>query len=180
MPFAVSVKSVNASADAIIALWDQFSIFEDSPSMRALNYPPHVTLTIYDAPEVTQEMAIAAMESAAGGRTAIEIYFNRIRAFDGPSLVLWADPEPKKLLFDMHRQIHSAVSAEFCRTHYKPGNWVPHCTLAMRTAPGRNADALAFAAQFRGGIRVVFDIVDCVALEPLTVVAEAQLLSSQA
>jgi hypothetical protein len=75
----------------------------------------------------------------------------------------------------MHQNIHSAISPEFCRPHYRPGNWVPHCTLAMRTTPCRNADALAFATAFRGNIRVIFDVVDCVALEPLKVVAEAPL-----
>ena len=37
------------------------------------------------------------------------------------------------------------------------------------------ADAVAFATAFRGGIRVAFDVVDCVALQPLKVVAEAPL-----
>jgi hypothetical protein len=120
MPFALSVKSVNASAGAIVSLWDQVSVFEDSPSMRALDYPPHITFAIYDAPEVSKEMAIAAIENAAQGRRSIEITFNRIRTFDGPSLILWADPEPKEVLLEMHRKIHSAISPEFCRTHYRP------------------------------------------------------------
>lgn len=177
MPFALGVKSVNATADAIISLWDQVSAFEDSPSMRALNYPPHITFAIYDAPEVTREMAITAIKGMALGRTTIEITFDRIRTFDGPRLILWAAPEQKEVLFDMHHRIHSAISPEFCRPHYKPGNWVPHCTLAMRIVAGRNADALAFAKGFRGGIRVIFDVVDCVALQPLKVVAEARLNS---
>jgi 2'-5' RNA ligase len=175
MPFALSVKSVNASAGAIMSLWDHVSVFEDSPSMRALDYPPHITFAIYDAPEVSKEIAIAAIENAAQGRRSIEITFNRIRTFDGPSLILWADPEPKEVLLEMHRKIHSAISPELCRTHYRPRSWMPHCTLAMRTASCRNADALAFAAAFRGGIHVAFDVVDCVALQPLQVVAEAPL-----
>src|SRR5258708_21965497 len=172
MPFALGVKSVNASAGAIIALWDQVSIFEEVPSMRALNYPPHITFAIYDAPEVPKEMAIAAMERAAQGRSTIEITFNRIQAFDGPSLILWADPEPKEVLLEMHQKIHSAISPEFCRTHYRPRNWMPHCTLATRTAASRNADALTCAKGFRGGSRVIFDVADCIALQPLKVVAE--------
>jgi 2'-5' RNA ligase len=175
MPFALGVKSVNASAGAIVSLWDRLSVFEDSPSMRALNYPPHITFAIYDTPEVTRAIAIAAMERTARGRTAIAITFNRIRTFDGPSLILWADPEPREVLLEVHQNIHSAISPEFCRPHYRPGNWVPHCTLATRIAAERNADALAFAAAFRGDIRVTFDVVDCVALEPLKVVAEAPL-----
>jgi hypothetical protein len=90
MPFALGLKSVNASAGAIVSLWDRLSVLEDSPSMRALNHPPHITFAIYDAPEVTRVIAIAAMERTARGRTAIAITFNRIRTFDGPSLILWA------------------------------------------------------------------------------------------
>ncbi len=175
MPFALGVKSVNASAGAIVSLWDQVSVFEDSPSMRALNYPPHITFAIYDVPEVTREMAVAAMKGVALGRTTIEITFDRIRTFDGPRLILWAAPEQKEVLFDMHHRIHSVISPEFCVPHYRPGNWVPHCTLAMRIVSERNADALAFAAAFRGAVRVIFDVVDCVALQPLNVVAEAPL-----
>jgi 2'-5' RNA ligase len=175
MPFALSVKSVNASAGAIVSLWDQVSVFEDLPSMRALNYPPHITFAIYDAPEVSKEVVIAAIENAAMRHSTIEITFNRIRTFEGPSLILWADPEPKEALLEMHRKIHAAISPEFCRIHYRPTNWIPHCTLAMRTARCRNADALAFAAAFRGDTHVAFDVVDCVALQPLKVVAEAPL-----
>jgi hypothetical protein len=40
-------------------------------------------------------------------------------------------------------------------------------------AASRNADALAFAIS--GGSRVIFDVADCVALEPLKVVAETRL-----
>ena len=175
MPFALSVKSVNPTAEAIMSLWDQVSVFEDSPSMRALNYPPHITFAIYDAPEVTRAIAIAVVNGVSFGRTTIEITFDRIRTFDGPRLILWAAPERKQVLFDMHRRIHTAINPKFCRPHYRPGNWVPHCTLATRIVAERNADAVAFAAAFRGGIRVAFDVVDCVAMEPLKVVAEAPL-----
>jgi 2'-5' RNA ligase len=177
MPFALSVKSVNATADAIVSLWDQVSAFEDFPSMRALNYPPHITFAIYDSPAASEQLAIAAMRRIARERPAIELSFDRIRTFDGPPLILWAAPEPREALREIHDQIHSAIDPKFCRPHYRPGNWVPHCTLATRTLPDRNPDALALAGAFRGSLRVVFDVVDCVRLEPLNVVAESRLHS---
>jgi 2'-5' RNA ligase len=173
--FALSLSSSNASAAAITALWDQISVFEDSPSMRALNYPPHVTFAVYDSPEVTEEMAVAAMELMARGRSPNEIGFDHVRSFAGPPLILWADPEPTDALHEMHRQLHTAIDPAFCRPHYRPGNWAPHCTLATRILPDRDAQAMAFAQSFRGGLRVVFDSIDCVTFPPVTIVAAAKL-----
>jgi hypothetical protein len=96
MPFALSLKSVNATADAIMSLWDQVSAFEDFPSMRALTYPPHITFAIYDSPTVSEQLAIATLEKAARGRAAIELCFDRIRTFGGPPLILWPIPNPRQ------------------------------------------------------------------------------------
>jgi 2'-5' RNA ligase len=90
-------------------------------------------------------------------------------------LVLWAEPEPRELLFEMHRQIHAAIDPALCRPHYRPGNWIPHCTLAMQILPDRTADALALANDFRGSVRASFDIVDCATFPRVRVVAEAKL-----
>jgi hypothetical protein len=84
-------------------------------------------------------------------------------------------PEPTETLFEMHREIHSVIDPALCREHYRPGNWTPHCTLAVRILADRNAEALAFADSFRCGVRVVFDKIDCVKYPPVTVVAEVKL-----
>jgi 2'-5' RNA ligase len=175
MPFALSIKCVNASDAAIISLWDQVSAFEDVPSMRAQNYPPHITFAIYESPVASERLAIAALERVAKERPAIEVSFDRIRTFDGPPLILWADPEPKAALREIHDQIHSAIDPRLSHPHYRPGRWVPHCTLAMRIHPGRKLDAQAFVSAFRDGPRVVFDVIDCVRLEPFNGVAELRL-----
>jgi len=173
--FALSLSSSNASAAAITSLWEQMSAFEDQPSMRALNYPPHITFAVYDTPGVTEELATAVMRQVATAGTAIEIEFNRIGHFPGPPPTLWADPEPKQALLEMHRRIHASIDPALCREHYRPGNWIPHCTLAMRTPPEHSAEALAFAARFQGGVRVAFDRIDCVEFPPVRILTEARL-----
>jgi 2'-5' RNA ligase len=179
MALALNLRCGNATAGAIVSLWDRAGVFEDLPSMRALQYAPHFTFAIYDSSDVTEDLATAAMMQAARERSAVEIAFNRIRTFAGPPLVLWAEPEPTEMLFEMHRQIHAAIDPAVCRPHYRPGNWVPHCTLAMRTLPDRTADALAFANDFRSGIRASFDIIDCVTFLPVMVLAEVKLDQSK-
>jgi 2'-5' RNA ligase len=175
MALALNLRCGNATGGAIVSLWDRVSAFEDSPSMRALQYAPHFTFAIYDTSDVTEALATAVTMQAAKERSAVEITFNRIRTFAGPPLVLWAEPEPTEMLFEIHRQVHAAIDPTLCRPHYRPGNWIPHCTLAMRTLPDRTADALAFTNDFRGGVRASFDIIDCVTFLPVRVVAETKL-----
>jgi 2'-5' RNA ligase len=180
MPFAVSLRSRDRTADAIMSLWDQASAFEDSPSMRALGYPPHITFAIYDSPDASEQAAIDALQKVAKRRPAIELSLDRIRIFEGSPLILWADPKPKTPLREIHARIHAAIDPRLCRPHYRPESWMPHCTLATRIVPDRNPDALAFAGAFHGRLRVVFDVMDCVRLAPLQVMAEAPLAHADA
>jgi len=179
MALALNLRCGNPTGGAIVSLWDRAGAFEGSPSMRALQYAPHFTFAIYDTSDVTEALATATMIQAAKERSAAEISFNRIRTFAGPPLVLWAEPEPTEMLFEMHHQIHTAIDPTLCRPHYRPGNWIPHCTLAMQILPDRTADALAFANDFRGGVRASFDIVDCATFLPVMVLAEVKLDQSK-
>jgi 2'-5' RNA ligase len=175
MGFSLNLKSTDASAAAVEALWDQASAYEDAPSMRALGYPPHVTFAIYDGEQVSEGEARRAIERAATGEAQVSITFDRIRSFAGPPLVLWLLPQPREPLERMHRAIHAAIDPALCPPHYRPGGWTPHCTLAMRVRDACRDDALAFAENFRGGLQVVFDVVDCMAFPPLRVAAERKL-----
>ena len=145
--------------------------------MRALDYPPHFTFAIYDSNEVDQAVARSAIEHAAAGEAELHITFNRLRTFAGPPLVLWAVPEPQEALIRMHRTIHATIDPMLCRPSYRPAFWTPHCTLGMRIQEDRRPDAAAFAESFRGGVGVVFNVIDIMAFPPLRLVAEKRLAS---
>ncbi len=174
MGFALSLRSDNASALAVAALWDRVGAFEETPSMRALDYPPHLTLAIYDSDDVSEQAACAAVAEAVVGQVALRISFD-IRTFQGPPLVLWLAPETKEPLLRLHRAIHSKIDPTLCRSYYRPGHWIPHCTLGTRIRDERNHDALAFAESFRGGLQVQFDAIDCMAFPPLRLVTKHRL-----
>ena len=143
--------------------------------MRALEYAPHFTFAIYDTGHASMEMQRTAIERAAVGQTELRLTFNRIRMFAGPPLVLWADPEPHGALMQMHEAIHAVIDPTLCRPYYRPGFWLPHCTLGMAIPSERREEAAAFAENFRGGIEVVFDVIDCITFPPLRVAVERRL-----
>jgi 2'-5' RNA ligase len=160
MAIAINIRADNISAREVERLWDQVAAFEDEPSMRALGHPPHLTFAIYDSPEVDQETVREAMQGAAVGETQLRIKFRRIRWFEGPSLILWAEPETHVALARFHASISGAIDPIYCRPFYRPGAWTPHCTLGV-AADGRKTDAIAFARSFDRSFEVLFDAVDC-------------------
>ncbi len=177
MSLSLNLRISKASAPAITALWDNVSAFEDVPSMRALDYPPHVTFAIYDGDAVSEQKACDAIERAAQGQWEFAVTFNRIRFFAGPPLVLWAAPEPEAPLRRMHAAIHAAIDPALCRAHYRPEFWTPHCSLGTRIRDDRRAEATAFAEDFHGGLLGTFDTIDCMAFPPLRAIAEKRLPS---
>jgi len=175
MGFSLNLRASNSSALALTKLWDAVGAFEETPSMPALNYAPHFTFAIYDTDQVSKAERENAIERAARGQTELRLIFDRIGAFEGPPLVLWAAPGAQNSLLQMHQAIHDVIDPMLCRPYYRPGVWVPHCTLGMNIRPDRRADAVAFAKNFRGGVEAIFDVVDCATFPPLRVTAEKRL-----
>jgi 2'-5' RNA ligase len=175
MGFSLNIKASNSSARALTKLWDAVGAFEDPPSMRALDYAPHFTFAIYDTDHVSEAERKHAIERAAQGQTELRLRFDRIGVFEGPPLVLWAAPGAQNVLLQMHQAIHDVIDPALCRPYYRPGLWVPHCTLGMNIRQDRRAEAMAFAQNFRGGVEAIFDVIDCVTFPPLRVTAEKRL-----
>jgi len=178
MGLAINIRADNGSADEIERLWDEVAAFEDEPSMRALGYRPHFTFAIYDSTEIDAKIAWDAMLTAVAREAQLRIEFRRIRWFEGPPLVLWAEPAADAALSRLHASISAAIDPVHCRPHYRPGAWTPHCTLGTRIAESKRADAIAFARSFDRSVAVLFDVVDCVEFPPVRVIAERKLPAS--
>lgn len=119
-----------ASSDAA-PFWQlvgRASALERSSSIRALGYPPHITLTRY--PEIEPDRLIEATK-AFEGEEAISLSFDRIGVFDADPLVMWLSPQRDRRLLDLHAKAHEVVDPALCDSHYRPQQWTPHLTIAM-------------------------------------------------
>jgi 2'-5' RNA ligase len=175
MAISINVRADGDSSGEVEQLWDHVAAFEDEPSMRTLGYRPHFTFAIYDSPAIEEETARQAMLRAAASEVQLRIVFRRVRWFVGPPLVLWMEPVDDAALRRWHASVSAAIDPAYCRLHYRPGQWVPHCTLGTRIIDGRRDDAIAFAGSFNRSISVLFDVADCVVFPPVRVVAEQKL-----
>ncbi len=173
MPFAIGIKAANDTARHIRDLWDRLAGFEDVPSMRALNYPPHITFAVYD--RIDGDRLGNSLRHVFAGQPALRLAFERLGVFDGASLVVWAAPVRTPALHRHHQAVHRQIDPALCWPHTRPGAWVPHCTLATRIRDDKRAKALAFVDQPIEPFEVVFDTADCVAFAPVRVLGSCAL-----
>jgi 2'-5' RNA ligase len=94
------------------------------------NQEPHVTLAVLEGPEPEKLVDRLERELAGmGGPTILLAYFG---VFVHPGFVLFLGVTPTDELRFLQREvIDTGSSAGFVVwDHYRPGAWVPHCTLA--------------------------------------------------
>ncbi|MBT0669258.1 2'-5' RNA ligase family protein [Novosphingobium profundi] len=140
--------------------------------MRALGYPPHITLAKYDA--IDSDL-LARTVAELAGIPRLRMTFDRLASFDAGSLILWASPAPHPGLAELHARLHAQIDPLACRPAYRPGRWTPHCTLALRIAPRHREEAARLLASEFAAFALDFDILDCVTSPPIAVLAEHAL-----
>lgn len=171
--------TISATSDAgpFWELVDEAARLEPASSIRALGYPPHITLARY--PEIARDQLFAAA-AALDDERALSLTFDRIGIFETDPIVLWLAPRADPHLFAMHERLHGAIGAASCDPHYRPGQWTPHLTLATSIPANRHGAALAFAARPFDPFAVTFGSVECVSWPPVRVLRRRPLGQEQA
>jgi 2'-5' RNA ligase len=170
MPHAISLKCLNETVSPIVELWQEASAFEPAPSMKALDYPPHVTLAVYEDFAPTD-----VLSRILGAQSAIPVTFSGIGYFQNEFLVLWARPVSNDRLLQLHAAVHREIDPALCREHYRPDRWVPHCTIAMKIPGSMFEPAITWASEIEAQFSVTFDALDIVRFAPVEVLSEVKL-----
>lgn len=178
MPYAINMRCDNESANPIKALWDAASALEETPSMAPMNYPPHLTLAVYD--DIASSELSESVRGVFAGVQSQRVRFQTLGMFETEtSIILWAKPEISHELVELHGKLHDNIGEALCRPNYRPSTWVPHCSLATAVPKSRKADALAFISREIATIDVRFDVVDCARFHPVEVIHEVALLPTR-
>jgi 2'-5' RNA ligase len=97
-------------------------------------YPAHVTFAVADR---VGEAAVRAAEAAgatgrSGGGGGLEVTLDAMGVFCGDQGVLFLGVTPTTELVAAHGAVHAALDGDGGgpHGHFRPGVWVPHCTLA--------------------------------------------------
>ncbi len=131
-------------------------------------------MAIYE--EISESKLFSAFDSFAKRLSQISIVFSNLNTFETEkTIVLWAEPEISADLIAPHHEIHSLLDPDLCEQHYRPENWIPHCTLATEIDVSRKDEVQTLIADSIEPIVGLFDVIDCVSIFPVEVIREKKL-----
>ena len=144
MPYAVELALDAAAAAEVRRVWREL---DDAGTgyMARSGVRPHVTLGIWDTLEL--EGAEAELSALAAEIAPVRLIFASVGLF--PGVAIFLAPTVTAELLDLHAGFHRRFGrlGRASWDHYRPGSWVPHCTLATDLEPDRFGSALAIAGR---------------------------------
>jgi 2'-5' RNA ligase len=171
MPYAIALRLDEPGARRIEFLWDELARRGVSESMPRLGYRPHVTLGVYET--VVPEAVVPLLDELAAKCLPLAVDFIGLRSFSGAASVLWAAPAASPELAAAHALLNERLRAD-CQEHYRPGHWVPHCTLAQDLDGDHLRAGFAALRPLWKNFPARFDGVDLVAFSPVEILWESE------
>lgn len=173
MAYSINLECRNVTAGPLRAWSRKVSEFENSPSVAASNYHPHITLGIYD--DIDPQTPCEHLDAVFRTQRRIVVDFGRLRFVNAVPGVVWIEPELSSELYGLHAAIHNRIDPGLCRQHYRPGQWIPHCTLGYHVTASRRAEAQSFATKTAISFQTTFDFASCVSSHPIEIIRECEL-----
>jgi 2'-5' RNA ligase len=120
-------KRVRQAWDAL----DRYGI-PSAGSTYEESYRPHITLAILNTPY--PEQAAARLRAPLANVSGLPVSMTALGFFLTNKAPAYLAVAPTTALLKLHESVHSALGAMETWSYYRPGNWMPHCTLAMDVA----------------------------------------------
>jgi 2'-5' RNA ligase len=132
-----------STAFAIVLHFDEFSEHRIRQAWEALDqngvpsaastyepgYRPHVTLGIVNTAE--PEHLAVRLRRALSGVDGLPVTMTALGFFLTNRAPAYLAVAPTRRLLELHDEVHQTLGAVDSWPYYQPGNWMPHCTLAM-------------------------------------------------
>ena len=144
MPYAIELALDPTAAGVVRSLWRELEEAGITYVARA-GAGPHVSLGIWDALDC--DGADAELTRFAAETAPIPLTVPSVGLFPGVGVFL--APTVTAELLELHASFHRRFGplGQAPWDHYRPGVWVPHCTLATDLEPDQFDRALAIAGR---------------------------------
>ncbi len=144
MPYAVELALDPMSAAVVSRAWRELAD-AGIGYMAGAGARPHVSLGIWDGLDL--DGARTALERFADETPPVPLTFASVGLF--PRVAVFLAPTVTAELRDLHAGFHRRFGqlGRAAWEYYRPGVWVPHCTLALDLAPDQFGSALTIAAR---------------------------------
>lgn len=145
MPYALELYFDSALEERVRTIWTHLADAGVTNKPLAMGGRPHVSVAVCERLEA--EPFRTALEAFAKAASPVEIVLATVGVFSGSGRVLFLAPIVSRDLLALHEQFYHcyvphAVNPD---ANYRPGGWVPHCTLAMDLPPEKLGLAVELA-----------------------------------
>lgn len=132
--FAVVLHFDEFSEHRVRQAWD--SLDEHGvPSVGTTNedgFRPHITLAIVNTPD--PEGLAMRLRRPLSEVAGLPVTMTALGFFLTKKAPAYLAVAPTRRLMELHDEVHRAIGTADSWSYYQPGNWMPHCTLAMDVA----------------------------------------------
>ena len=176
MGFAVELYLDPVSDRAVRRIWSEIADGTGISTMSASGGRPHVSLAVYS--DDLDHHSLARTLSAFSG-SLVPFGFDLVSAGTFPTSegVVFLAPVVTGELLGLHEQFHTAFAryGDWASTHYLPGNWVPHCTVATDLTDAMIGQAIQRCREQFRPIHGRFQKIGLVEFRPIRELATFQL-----
>ena len=144
MGYAIELFYDDASERAVRHIWDGLGTVLGRPSLSELGARPHVSLAVYGDGLDTKGFPERLLEFARS-IDPFDFTLSSLGIFPGQEGVVFLAPVVTHRLLAVHARFHEEFSKydNAGMGYYLPGNWVPHCTVAIDLSAAEVTEAVA-------------------------------------
>jgi 2'-5' RNA ligase len=144
MPYAVELALDPSSAAVVRRVWHELDRAGIAWMARSGAHP-HVTVGIWETLDV--EATTRELTRFADDMAPMQLTLASVGLF--PGVAVFLAPVVTAELIALHTRVHRRLAGMGGGPwdHYRPGAWVPHCTLATDLEPDQFHSALAIAGR---------------------------------
>ena len=116
---------------AVRRIWSKVADGAGVSAMSAGGGRPHVSLAVY-SDGLDHHSLSRALSAFSKSLVPFEFDLGSVGTFPTNQGVVFLAPVVTSELLALHERFHTAFAkyGDWSSTHYLPGNWVPHCTVA--------------------------------------------------
>lgn len=143
MGYAIQLHFDDSNTKKITTLTAQLHTTYGGLDLTGINAAPHISLAVFDTLVPERVERLLADFAAATARFALALA--AVGSFPGPKSVVYLAPVVTADLLAVHTELHAQLRVVGLQSHgyYRPGSWVPHCTVAMELPKEHVAKAVA-------------------------------------
>lgn len=142
MPYAIELEFDDALAARVRAGWEDLATAGLGRFMLDVGAEPHISLTGFD--ELDAAALAPHLARLAHSTQRFPVRLSAVGAFPGDANVVFLAPVVSPALLELHRRCHTMLGGLGLAGFelYRPGRWMPHCTMAMEIPTEKVALAL--------------------------------------